>query len=83
MPYSRFENDQSFGRGALFEAFHGGDSGSLARVTSLFNAATGFRAVLIFRYEPPMGWLATLYQPNDLTYIFFPREALESLVPVA
>ena len=35
---------------------------SHARVASLFFAVLGFRAVIIIRYEPPMGWLPTLLQ---------------------
>ena len=53
----------------LFMLFGGGgcsDSGSLAQETALFVAVTGFRAVLIFRYESPMGWLARLCQANRL-----------------
>ena len=41
-------------------------SGSLARVTPLFHAVIGFRVVLFFYDESPMGWVATLRQTKSL-----------------
>ena len=54
-----------FSRGCFFSG-----SGSLPRVTRLFLAVLGFRAVLIFRRETATEWFATLHQTIRLKHLY-------------
>ena len=56
------------GGGSSWGALSCDGSGPLTRVGSPVPCHLGFRAVLIFRYEFPLGWLATLCRTKRIAY---------------